>query len=195
MICGLILAGGRSSRFGREKAVAELGGRPLIAWIADVLGRSDRVAVNAPKGSAAYDFARARGLACISDPSEADPGPLTGVRAGLRWAREAGADWLVTAPCDTPFLPPDMVARLVEGRSAGGAVAQTQGGLQPLCALWPATALARLEAAKGHVPVRQVLDDLATAYVSFDADEAFANLNTLEDFKRARRTLEQANPV
>ncbi len=194
MICGLILAGGRSSRFGREKAAADLGGRPLIAWVADVLGRADLLAVNAPPGSAAHGFAQARGLACVPDAPEAEPGPLTGVRAGLRWAAAAGADWLVTAPCDTPFLPSDMVAVLAAGRSAGGAVALTPAGLQPLCALWPIAALARLEAEREHAPVRQVLAALQAARVPFDDDGAFANLNTPGEFEQARAMLSVPAP-
>ena len=191
MICGLILAGGRSSRFGREKAVANLGGRPLIAWVAEVLSQGvDLLAANAHPASGAAAFALTRGLPCLSDEPSSYPGPLTGVGAGLRWARQAGAEWLATAPCDTPFLPKDFITLLAAGRSAGGAVTRTSGGLQPLCALWPTTAVEMLEALESHPPVGRLLAALGAAEVVFEDAAAFANLNTPGDFATAGASLD-----
>ena len=186
-IAGLILAGGRSSRFGREKAVAELGGEPLIVRVRRVLARGcSMVAVSAPDGSAAATFATAYDLPCLPDgPFDLD-GPIAGVRAGLRWARSQGFAWLATAPCDTPFLPADLVKRLHAERQAGGAVADTSEGLQPLCALWPSQALESLERLDHHPSIRSVLQRIGAAVVRFDDAEAFANLNTPEDYARAR---------
>ena len=68
MIAGLILAGGRSSRFGQEKALAELGGEPLIARVEKVLARgASPLAVSARTGSAAAAYAAQRRLACLPD--------------------------------------------------------------------------------------------------------------------------------
>ena len=68
LVGGLILAGGRSSRFGREKAVADLSGQPLIARVRRVLAAGGaQVAVSAPAGSAAAAFATAHGLPCLAD--------------------------------------------------------------------------------------------------------------------------------
>ena len=187
LIAGLILAGGRSSRFGREKAVADLGGEPLIARVRRVLARGcSMVAVSAPDGSAAATFAAAHGLPCLPDgPFDLD-GPLAGVKAGLRRARSQGFAWLATAPCDAPFLPIDLVEHLHAGRQVGGAVVDTSEGLQPLCALWPSQALESLKGLDHHPPIRSVLQRIGAAVVRFDDAEAFANLNTPEDYARAK---------
>ena len=190
-VFALVLAGGRSSRFGREKASEPLQGRPLIDWVAAVMqAGTERLAVSAPPGSAAA-YAAARGLPCLPDPLSGPlaGGPLAGVAEGLRWAAAGGAGWLATAPCDTPFLPPDLVARLVAGRSAGGAVARTAQGLQPLCALWPVGALATLESARTHPPIRRVLAEFGAAEVAFKDAAAFDNLNTPEAFADAAARL------
>jgi molybdenum cofactor guanylyltransferase len=188
MIFGLVLAGGRSSRFGREKAGAMLAGRPLIAWVAEALaGQVERLAVSARPGSAAATYATEASRPCLADPPAGAlvDGPLAGVLEGLRWAESGGADWLLTAPCDTPFLPPDLAARLLAGRSAGGAAVRTAHGLQPLCTLWPATARAALERLPAHPPIRRLLADLGAAEVAFEPAADFDNLNTPDAFAAA----------
>lgn len=184
---GLVLAGGRSRRFGREKALAEVDGRPMIAAVAAVLARGcAAVAVNAPDGSGAAAFARAAGLELLPDTPGDPEGPLAGVRAGLLWAQSRGAGALVTAPCDTPFLPEDFVARLA---AAGApAVAETAEGGQWLCALWGVDLLeplGRRLAGGAHGPVHALLTEHGAARVAFDRPEAFANVNVPEDLPPA----------
>jgi molybdopterin-guanine dinucleotide biosynthesis protein A len=184
---GLVLAGGRSRRFGREKALAEVDGRPMIAAVAAVLARGcAAVAVNAPEGSGAAAFAQASGFELVSDLAGDPDGPLAGVRAGLLWARSRGARALVTAPCDLPFLPQDYVERLAQ--AGGTAVAETPDGGHWLCALWSLELLEPLErrlAGGGHGPVRAFLAECGASRVAFDRPEAFANVNLPGDLSRA----------
>lgn len=196
-IVGLVLAGGRSSRFGREKAMAHVAGRPMIAWVLDVL-KPDcaEVAISAKAGTEAADFADRMGYVTLPDEGADPQGPLAGVRAGLAWARAEGADALATAPCDTPFLPAGLVANLVRGWTLGdGArVATSPNGMEPLCALWPAAALELIGetlAAGRHPPIRQVLERLRAVAVAFSDPTAFANLNTPLDYAAA--TLSKLN--
>ncbi len=191
-IYGLLLAGGRSSRFGREKAAVQLAGRPMMAWVLDVLTPACvEAAVNARSGSEASALARAASRTIlIDDPSDPE-GPLAGVRAGLAWAHALGAEALATAPCDTPFLPADFVARLSDGWTPGdGArIAVSLSGLSPLCALWPVPAALELIgqtlAAGRHPSIRRMLDALRAVEVEFPDPRAFANLNTPEDYEAA----------
>ena len=195
MIFALVLAGGRSSRFGREKAVEPFAGAPMIAWVLDALANgSARQAVNAPPASAAAAFARERGLDRLPDAAHAAAGPLAGIIAGLCWAAEGGAAWLATAPCDTPLIPRDLIARLTAGRSPGGAVARTAEGLEPLCALWPVGALQRLMDQDGHPPIRSVSSQLGAAEVLFDDVGAFDNLNTEAAFAAAEARMKAWEP-
>ena len=184
-MAGLVLAGGRSVRFGGEKAVAELDGRPLLLWAAQRLQRScGSVAINVRSGTEAEALARAKGLPTLYDAADDAAGPLAGVRAGLIWAESLGARALAVSPCDVPLLPDDVFVRLIEGAEGGAAMAETADGRQPLCALWPVAALPSVsEALKGgaHPPTWQVLERLGARKIFFDRPEAFANINTRED--------------
>jgi len=191
-VFGLVLAGGRSSRFGAEKAGALVAGRPMMAWVLDVLTPACvEVAVNARPGSQAAAYADTAGLITLADDPADPEGPLAGLRAGLAWAKGQGADALVTAPCDTPFLPADLVTRLVQGWAPGdGArVAVSPEGLAPLCALWPVLPALDLVgealAAGRHPSIRQVLEVLRAVEVEFPNPRAFDNLNTPEDYAAA----------
>ena len=181
-VVGVVLAGGRSVRWGSEKAVAEVRGRPMIAHVASAL-TSVRlpVAVNAPDESGAAAWSRARGLPVLPDAPGAPEGPLAGVLAGLAWAQAVGADVLVTAPCDTPGLPRDYVRRLTASIGvAPAAFAVTADGPHPLCTAWRVTLLSRLreELARGHPSVQGWLAEADAAEVRFPRAECFRNRNT-----------------
>lgn len=190
---GIVIAGGRSTRFGGEKAVAELAGRPLLLWAVQRLARAcGQVAVNARPGTAAEALARAHGLAVVHDlPGDPD-GPLAGVRAGLAWAQRLGATSLAVSPCDVPGLPDDLYLRLAEAAGEGAAMAETAEGRQPLCAVWPVTALPRLATALAggaHPPTWRMLEEAGAVKVRIDPPQAFANLNTREDLARMEAAL------
>jgi molybdopterin-guanine dinucleotide biosynthesis protein A len=184
-VVGLVLAGGRSVRFGGEKAVALLEGRPLLAWAAERL-RSvcGNVAINVRPGTEAEAVTKNLGLATLYDTAGDAEGPLAGVKVGLIWAEEQGARTLAISPCDAPLLPDDLYVRLLERAVVGAAMAETSDGRQPLCALWPVTALPVVrEALAGgaHPPTWQVLERLGARKVLFEHPEAFANINTRDD--------------
>jgi molybdenum cofactor guanylyltransferase len=188
-VVGLVLAGGRSVRFGGEKAVALLEGRPLLAWAAERL-RSvcGNVAINVRPGTEAEAVTKNLGLATLYDTAGDAEGPLAGVKVGLIWAEEQGARTLAVSPCDAPLLPDDLYVRLLERAVVGAAMAETSEGRQPLCALWPVTALPVVrEALAGgaHPPTWQLLEQLGARKVFFDSPEAFTNINTRDDLAAA----------
>ena len=184
-LAGLVLSGGRSSRFGGEKAAALLDGRPLLLWAVRRLQPvCAEIAVSARPGGEAEALAGA--LPVLHDRAGDPEGPLAGVRAGLDWARGLGARALAVSPCDAPLLPGDLFQRLAAA-GPGAAVAETADGIQSLCAVWPVSALPVLEAALAggaHPPVWRLLQEIGAARVRFDDAEAFANLNTREDLAR-----------
>ena len=190
-VAGLVVAGGRSVRFGGEKAAALLAGQPLLTWAARRLqGACGEVAVNARTGSETEALARATGLGVLHDAAGDPDGPLSGVKAGLAWAAAQGARSLAVSPCDAPLLPEDLFVRLIEAAGQGAAMAVTAEGRQPMCAVWPVSALAWLtEALAGgaHPPTWRTLESLGAAQVRFDPPEAFANVNTREDLEVVAR--------
>lgn len=193
-VVGVVIAGGRSLRFGGEKAVAQFAGQPLLLWAAARLARTcGSVAVNARAGSQAAALASELGFEVLHDAHGDPEGPLAGVKAGLTWAQGRGAALLAVSPCDAPLLPEDLYVRLLAEAAGGAAMAETVEGRQPLCAVWPASALSVVsEALAGgqHPPTWRLLEQVGAVKVRFDAADAFANLNTraeLEALESAQR--------
>jgi molybdopterin-guanine dinucleotide biosynthesis protein A len=181
MIAGLVLAGGRSSRFGSEKAVALYGERPMLDRGLDVLRAGcGALAVSAAAGSGAAALARRHRLPVLADDPGDPDGPLSGVLAGLVWAAGLEAAHLATVPCDMPGLPADMIERLSQALGdAPGVSVRTGAGRQPLCALWSVTLAHSLREAlaQGHPSVQAFQDAAGMALASFEDETAFANLN------------------
>jgi len=195
---GMILAGGQGRRMGgRDKALLTLADRPLAAHVVERL--APQVAglwlnANGP----AEDYA-ALGLEVVPDdlpPGVPErPGPLAGVLAGLDRLARAGGETLVTVAADVPFVPGDLVPRLLlaaEGMAHPLAVAAAPEGGQlrrhPVCALWPVGLRDDLRAALAQ-GVRRIgaFAEEAGARVAFfpDGETAFMNVNTPEDLVRA----------
>jgi molybdopterin-guanine dinucleotide biosynthesis protein A len=194
MIVGLVLAGGRSLRFGSDKALATLGGRTLLEIVASRLGRvCAETAISAPAGGPVAALAERLGLTVLEDPPTAPRGPLSGVLAGLEWAQSRRASLLLTLPCDAPLLPDDLEARLIAAaEGAVAAVARSPGGLQPLCAAWSPgmTRALRSALADGlHPAAHQILTDARAVETRFEDDQAFINVNTPQDLAEAERRL------
>ncbi len=186
-VAGVVLAGGASSRMGRPKALMSFLGRPLALIMLDLLRpQVERVYLNVREPTPPFV---ALGALLVADAAaRRGAGPLAGVAAALAQAQADGLTLLATVPCDAPFAPLDLVASLSAPLRAGApaAVAVSSFGLEPMFALWPVTALARVEAALalGRASPRSVLEGLGAVEVAFP-DEAFANLNTPAEFGAA----------
>lgn len=192
---GVVLAGGRSSRFGTDKMLAPLAGRPLIAYAIERL----RPQVAALAISANGDPARLAeyGAPVLPDPVPGFQGPLAGVLAGLRWAEKEGLWGIVTAAGDTPVFPEDLVISLrvaAYGDKVDCAIACVPDGRgdvdpHPTFALWSvalAGPLARALAG-GERRVRAVLETHRAARAIFEGrgEKCFHNVNTAADMARA----------
>ena len=116
LVTGLVLAGGLGRRMsadgaGVDKGLALLGGRPMVAHVIDRLApQVGTLLINANRNADRY---AAFAHPVIPDAIEGYAGPLAGLHAGMR---AAATPWIVTAPCDSPFLPEDLVARLWHAR-------------------------------------------------------------------------------
>lgn len=183
-IAGVVLCGGAGQRMGGRKALRPLAGKALAAHVADVM-KVDAVAV---VGDA--DAAGVLGVENVDDPYGVRRGPLAGVVGAMGWAGAQGAEWVMVAPCDTPLLPADVVARLA-AEDADAAYAVTADGPHPLVSLWRtrlAPELRRILEAR-HPPVHEVLASFGARQVFFADAQAFMNINTPEDLQRAEALL------
>lgn len=193
-IFGVILAGGQARRMGGlDKAFLPLAGRPLLAHVLDRLEpQVDRVLI-----SANGDAARFAGFGCPVVADALPQGPLSGVLAALTAAAGLGATHIVSTPCDTPFLPGDLVPQLLlasEASAEGLALAATADGDQPATALWPVAIAPALAAflASGEAKVTRFTATHDAARAHFPDARAFLNLNTPEDLAAAEALLRGA---
>lgn len=168
MILGAVLAGGQSSRFGSDKALALLGGETLLARAVAALAQwCDKVVVigrtEAP-------------VPCLADRPAPGMGPLGGIAAALHHARTNGFDAVLTCAVDSQDLPPDLPARLTPAPAYLAA--------QPVIGLWQASASAAIDAilvAPGKHSVRAFAEAVGARAVELAAP--LANINTPQDLK------------
>ncbi len=200
----VVLAGGLARRMGGgDKCLKPLAGRPILAHVLDRLdGQTERVLLNANG-----DLARFAewDLPVAADVVAGFGGPLVGVLTALEWAATHAPEItdVVSVPGDGPFVPRDLVRRLIEARRTAGtmlAQAASNGQSNPVVGLWPVALAADLRHAvveEGIAKVDAWTSRHGVATAEFDADplDPFFNANTQEDLAKAERLLEaQSKP-
>lgn len=173
---GVVLAGGRSRRMGRPKAVLEVDGISLVEHSARALAASVCAGpvVVAKRTTALPDLPYEVWL----EPDE-PAHPLRGIVTALERARRP----VVSVPCDTPFVAVELIDRLAA--CAGAAVAVGPRGVEPLLARYPTESLGVLAEALGRgEAARDAIARLDPEPIQCDA--GLLNVNTPEDLERAR---------
>jgi molybdopterin-guanine dinucleotide biosynthesis protein A len=189
-LTGVILAGGRAERMGgRDKGLLALAGEPLIAHaIRRLQPQVADVMISANRNLEAY---RRFGCRVVQDDEpERHQGPLAGILAAMR---ATGTPYVLTAPCDSPILPPDYARRMIaalERERAALAVASWGGFLQPVFALLPvalrddlASYLATGDGNTGrwlcqHQPARAEFPDQLAPFRNVNTPEDLSSLET-----------------
>lgn len=182
---GLILAGGASKRFGTNKALVHLDGRPIVAHVVQrAAPQVDGLVLNAAEDDAAT------GLPVVPDLAPGE-GPLGGWLAGLAYAKQQGFSLMATFACDTPHFPADTVARLKSAIAGGAdcAMARHDDQVHHTFAVLRTTSLDRLQEAyaAGTRRLRAVGKVLCCVLRDFSDcregpnGDAFFNINTRED--------------
>jgi molybdopterin-guanine dinucleotide biosynthesis protein A len=198
-IGGYVLAGGGSSRFGRDKALVEIDGEPMLARMIALL-RGVPMAVKMIAGRGRYE---AFGVEMVEDrwPGE---GPLGGIITALQDSARCAApcEWNLIVSCDMPFLRREWLTFLCERAAQSEAqviLAHSAHGPEPLCACWrteaggtllPAFERGVRKVTEGILLLRaEVLDE--RDWKRFDSDgRLFWNMNTQADYEEARRVFE-----
>ncbi|MGE5523347.1 MAG: molybdenum cofactor guanylyltransferase MobA [Rhodospirillaceae bacterium] len=188
-ITGIVLAGGQGRRMGGvDKGLKPLRGKPMVAWVIERFApQVTELLINANQNIDTYG---AFGYRVIPDQIAGYAGPLAGLHRGLS---AASHEWIVTCPCDSPFLPRDLVARLYGAaveREADLAVAKTGDQPHPVFALCRRTVLPGLTQflENGGRKIDAWYAALRIVEVSFDDQaEAFSNINTADELARYER--------
>ena len=179
-ITGIVLAGGQGRRMGNvDKGFVELDGRPLVAHVIErLVPQVHSLIVNANQNAERY---AALGFRVVADAIGGFAGPLAGLHAGLT---AATTPFVVTSPCDSPFLPADLVARLAcafDAQHVDVAVARTFDQPHPVFALARRSLLPHLAQFldSGGRKIDAWYASLRVAEVAFDDEAAaFRNINT-----------------
>jgi molybdopterin-guanine dinucleotide biosynthesis protein A len=188
-ITGVILAGGRGSRMGSvDKGLKLLRGKPMVRWVAERFApQVSEVLVNANQNIDKYQIL---GYRVIPDEIGGFAGPLAGLHRGLS---EATHELVATSPCDSPFLPLDLIARLraaMEKADAELTVAKTGDQPHPVFCLCRRTVLPGLTEflAGGGRKIDAWYAKLRIVEVLFDDQpDAFSNVNTIAELDAFER--------
>ncbi len=184
-VTGCILAGGRSRRFGSDKALIIWRGKSLLTHAVERLRpQVDDLVINTNSDAPEY---QTLAIPLVRDQAESFDGPLAGVLAGLAWARKSGASHLATIAVDSPLFPENLVAALSKKAGKKIIAAESASGLHPTFALWPVSAETVLASWLASGQSRKMTDFLKSQ--SFDTVmfsgkgslDPFFNINTPED--------------
>jgi len=182
-VTGVILAGGKGSRMGGvDKGLQAFRGKRLVDHVYERLApQVAGVIINANQNHEAY---RSFGVRVVSDAVGGFAGPLAGIHAGLSISRRP---FLASVPCDSPFLPADLIERLyarIDETGAELAVAKTGDQPHPVFAMMRRGVLEHLSGflREGGRKIDAWYATLNVVEVVFDDEaEAFSNINTLDD--------------
>ena len=186
-VCGIVLAGGMGRRMGTiDKGLVELDGTPMVAHVvARLAPQVGSLMINANQN---HDRYAAFGYPGVPDTVSGFAGPLAGLHAGMA---STPRPYVVTVPCDSPFLPIDLVSRLADGierEQAELAVAKTYAQPHPVFALVRRDVLSHLAAflEGGGRKIDAWYGTLRVVEVAFDDQEpAFRNINTAAELAAA----------
>jgi len=133
-IAGLILAGGKSTRFGTDKAVAPLAGRPMLQWVVDALaGACEELVIVAAAGQELPAVTTSLPVTIARDIYDAK-GPLAGLVTGFQSVRQP---LCFAVSCDAPLLKPELVALLAAAAAGHDIACPLLGGfMEPLVAVY-----------------------------------------------------------
>jgi len=198
-ITGLVLAGGLGRRMrenggGTNKALRLFEGRPMVSHVIERL--SSQVGSIMLNANQDHDAFAAYGLPIVSDELEGFAGPLAGLHAGLQ---QAQTPWLLSCPCDSPFLPLDLADKLARAaieNEADLAVAYTGKQAHPVFALVKHDVLPGLKAFlhDGGRKIDAWYAPLSVARVDFGDESAFRNINTPEELRLYERIARSDSP-
>lgn len=193
-ISAILLAGGAGRRMGGEdKGLLKLKDKPLAEWVlARIAPQVDEILISANRNLDSY---RAFGYPVLPDKTEGYAGPLAGIARGLLDAKH---ELILSVPCDTPFLPDDLVARLMTALFAGDfdlAVPAIAGAGQYAICLMRRQVGANLATylAQGGRQVQEWQARLKCAQADFtDAAPFFVNLNQPEQLAALEKRIKRA---
>ena len=195
-IFGVVLAGGKSRRFGRPKAFAPLAGAPMASWSVRALQ-----AAGLPVGVISDEERVEAALGLPARPDlEAGLGPIGGLWTALQWARERGDHGVLLLGCDMPLVNEALLRTILAWNDVATAVVPVgSNGPEPMCALYRSTCLPEVELRlhSQDRSLRGLAEAVGAAFIGEDAvarvadpHTIFLNVNTVSELDSAEHLLD-----
>lgn len=183
-LTGIILAGGKSSRMGREKGLVEFHGKPLIQYGIDLLARYTDHLLISSDNSDYLPF----GLELVPDAITGQ-GPVAGLAASLQ---HSATPWNLVIACDLPFLEPGLIDILLESDHESQAVIPVHhGGMEPLVGRYHSDLATQFAQAvsSGNLALHKLLLTMKVHYLEVGQQieqhpRMFTNFNTMNDLEK-----------
>lgn len=182
----VVLAGGKSSRMGQDKALMKMGGKMMIQHVSDNLAKVfDEVFVS---GNRSEDFVS---MKVIKDKYE-QKGPMEGIRSALAHCQED----IFVCSCDMPFVSTELMKNMLQRKTENKiCIAKCEGKIYPVLGVYPYAILDALTKSieKDQLKMTRFLEQQNAHYIQYDESfrPQFLNINTPESFREAGRLMNQ----
>ena len=193
-ILGVVLAGGKSKRFGEDKNKVRLGDKTLLEHTLYKIKSKFKNFVIVSNSNFPKDYT------IIKDCINGQLGPLVGVLSAMKWVKKNNFsyDWIMTFPCDTPFFEPRIIDKFVEAAKLNDSLlyfARSAKKRHNIFGLWSLKLIEILETDIIENNYRKVEKwankiGVKTINISYDNTDPFFNINTKEDLTEAKKILE-----
>lgn len=184
-VTGIILAGGKSSRMGVDKGLAELNGKPLVAWVIKSLQTVCSHLIIISHNENYHQF----GFQVYADIHK-DSGPLGGIFTGLV---NSTTDYNLVVACDMPYIPPEFLNQLVRFVADYSIVVPSiNGRFEPLCACYQKNTRFKMEEllSQNVCKMQKVIREFTYKEIKIEDiaidPHIFANINTPDELKQSR---------
>ena len=196
-ILGAILAGGQSKRMGKDKLFLEINNKKLIEYTINKVKKylTDLIIVT----NTDNEFFLKNNLTTVKDCIEGQLGPLVGILTAMKWAKENSSkySWIATFPCDTPFFPEIIIKNFIQESKKKESLilcASSHGRKHNIFGLWSLELYDKLKNDLVNKKIRKVQDwteknKIKNLEFKFKDYDPFFNINTEEDFKKAKQLI------
>jgi len=196
-ILGVVLAGGRSKRFGQDKSKVKLAGKTLLEHTLDkVKSQFNKILIIS-------NSEIVKNHTTIKDCIDGQLGPLVGVLTAMKWIKKNKQpySWVATFPCDTPFFSISIINKFIEASKVNDCslyFAKTEKKRHNIFGLWSLKLLEVLEKDIVENKYRKVEKwankiGVKTINISYKEIDPFFNINTKEDLVEAEKILIKYN--
>jgi len=192
-ILGVVLAGGKSKRFGKDKSEVKLGGKTLLEHTLDKIKSKFKTIIIVSNNKIIKDYTT------IKDCVDGQLGPLVGVLSAMKWIKKNNHphNWIATFPCDTPFFNISIIDKFIEASCLNDNLlyfVKTEEKRHNIFGLWSLKLIETLEndiIKNNHRKVEKWANKIGvkTINISYDEVDPFFNINTKEDLVEAEKIL------